>query len=225
MDMNRYSLGDRFDCEVTKKDKSFLERLCERIRNAVRKRLERLKQWFAGCDDTALTLINSKWNFECYNTQGALKWAEYNRPNLMTDAGINYLLDVMFHGTSNVSKWYIALVESNTSPAANMTYATPTYTECTAYTGGTRPEFNEAEASSKSITNAANKAAYTMSGDKTLYGAALVGGGTGEGSAEIPGNTADEAGILMCYSKFSTSKPVESGDVFKCWCTITGASS
>ena len=225
MNINRSSWGDRFECEVTKKDKSFLERLRERIRDAARKRLERLKRWWAGCDRALTFLINSKWNFECYDAQGVLKWAEYDRPNLMTDEGINFLLDVMFHGTSNVSKWYLALVESDTTAASGMTYATPTYTECTAYSGGARPEFNEAAASSKSITNSANKASYTMSDTKTLYGAALVGGGTGADTAEIPGNTGDATGVLMCYSKFSSSKPVESGDVFKCWCTITGASS
>jgi hypothetical protein len=62
-----------------------------------------------------------------------------------------------------------------------------------------------------------------MNAAKTLYGGALVGGGTGVDTAEIPGNTADAAGKLMCYSKFSTSKPVEDTDVFKCWCTITAA--
>jgi hypothetical protein len=221
--MERFFIGDRFNCEVTKKDKSFLERLWDRIKDAAQKCFDRIKRWWAGCNDAICFIINSKWNFECYDAQGNLKWAEYNRPNIMTDQGINFILDVMFHSTSNVAKWYIALVESNTSPAAGMTYAVPVYTECTAYTGGARPEFNEAAASAKSITNIANKASYTMSDTKTLYGGALVGGGTGADTAEIPGNTADATGILMCYSLFSTSKSVESTDIFKCWCTITGA--
>jgi len=223
--MNRFNLGDQFNGEVTKKAKSFLDRLWERIKDAARRPIDRIRRWWEGCNSTLRLIINSRWNFECYDAQGNLKWAEYDRPNILVDQGINFILDVLFHGTTNVTKWYIALVESDTTPAAGMTYATPTYTECTAYTGGARPEFNEAAASSKSITNSANKASYTMSDTKTLYGAALVGGGTGVDTAEIPGNTGDAAGILMCYSKFSSSKAVESTDVFKCWCTITGASS
>jgi len=220
--MDKFNMSDCFESEVIKQ-KSFLDRLWERIKDAAKRIRDAVQRWWSPYKCAMEFLIYSRWNFECYDAQGNLKWAEYDRPNIMTHEGLDFILNVMFHGTSNVTKWYLALVESDTTAAATMTYATPVYTECTAYTGSARPEFNEAAASSQAITNSANKASYTMNATKTLYGAALVGGGTGADTAEIPGNTGDAAGKLMCYSKFSFSKPVESTDVFKCWCTITAA--
>lgn len=221
--MERFGMIDSMECEVIKETKSFLGRLFDRIRDAARRTRQIIQGWFDAVDFAFRLIIYSRWNFECYDAQGHLKWAEYDRPNIMTHEGLNFILDVMFHGTTNVTKWYIAIVESDTTAAATMTYATPVFTECTAYTGGARPEFVEAAASSEAITNSANKASYTMNAAKTIYGGALVGGGTGADTAEIPGNTGDAAGKLMCYSKFSSSKPVEDTDVFKCWCTITAA--
>lgn len=223
--MYKFGMTDQFECEVIKGAKSFLDRLWGRIKDAVRDQWNAVKRWWSANQCAMAFLISSRWNFECYDAQGNLKWAEYDRPNIMTNQGLNYILNVMFHGTANVTKWYLGLVETDTVAAATMTYAVPVFTECTAYSGGARPEFNEAAASSQAITNSANKAAYTMTGAKTLYGAALFGGGAGADTAEIPGNTGDAAGILMCYSKFSLSKEVENADVFKCWLTITGASS
>lgn len=221
--MEKLGIRDAFDCEVVKGAESFLEKLWERIREAAKQKWNAIKKRWQPAQYAINFLIYSRWNFECYDAQGNLKWAQYDRPNIMTHEGLDFILNVMFHGTSNVTKWYIAIVETDTAAAATMTYATPVYTECTAYTGGARPEFNEAAASSQAITNGSNKASFTMNAGKTLYGAALVGGGAGADTAEIPGNTADAAGKLICYSKFSTSKPVENGDVFKCWATITAA--
>jgi len=221
--MDTFAMQDQMECEVIKGAKSFLDRLWERIKDAAKRARDAVKRWWSPYQCAMRFLIFSKWNFECYDSQGNLKWGEYERPNIMTHEGLDLILNVMFHGTSNVTKWYLALVESDTTAAATMTYATPVYTECTAYTGGARPEFNEAAASSQAITNSANKASFTMNATKTLYGASLVGGGAGADTAEIPGNTGDAAGKLMCYSKFSSSKAVESGDVFKAWCTITAA--
>jgi hypothetical protein len=221
--MDKFGMKERFECEVIKGTKSFLDRLWGRIKDAATARWNAVKRWWSANQCAMAFLIHSRWNFECYDSQGNLKWAEYDRPNIMTHEGLDFILDVMFHGTANVTKWYMAIIESDTAAAATMTYAIPVYTECTAYTAAARPEFIEAAASGQAITNSANKASYTMNAAKTLYGGALVGGGTGVDTAEIPGNTADAAGKLMCYSKFSTSKPVEDTDVFKCWCTITAA--
>jgi len=139
--------------------------------------------------------------------------------NICTDEGLNALLDIMFHGATQITTWYVALFESDTTPAAGTTYATPVYTESAAYTEGARQAFTEAAASSKSITNSASKATFTMNATKTIYGAALVGGGT-----DATDNT-DTAGggTLYCASKFSSAKSVESGDVLKVTVTITAA--
>lgn len=161
----------------------------------------------------------SIWNVDCYGQDGVLKWSEENR-NLVTNEGLDAILDIMFHGSTQITTWYIALFEDNHTPAAADTYATPGYTESTAYDEATRPAFVEAAASSQSITNSASKASFTMNATKTIYGAALVGGGTG---GNTKGDTAG-GGTLYCVSQFTSgSKAVESADVLKVTVTITAA--
>jgi hypothetical protein len=164
-------------------------------------------------------LVGTKWDFECYDKFGNLKWEDRNRPNIITHEGLDFLLNVMFHGTAAVATWYCFPVETDTAAAATMTYAVPGFTESQAYDEANRIAFNEAAASGQSITNSANKAAFTVSSTKTFYGGALVGGGT---DGNTKGDTAG-GGTLMAYSKFSSSKAVEDGDTFKITITITVA--
>jgi len=128
---------------------------------------------------------------------------------------------IMFHGATQISTWYILVYESNTTPSDTTTYATPIFTECTAYDEATRVEYNEAAASSKSITNSANKARFTFNASKTIYGGALVGGGTGPSTKS---NTAG-GGTMFCASLLDASKSVTSSDYIDITVTITGADS
>jgi len=139
--------------------------------------------------------------------------------NICTDEGLNALLDIMFHGDTQITPWYVAIYEDDNDPVAGTTYAVPVYTECTAYTEAARQEYVEAAASSKVTTNSSNKATFTMNATKTIHGAALVGGGT------APTDNTDVAGggTMYCGSGFTTPKSVESGDVLKVTITITGA--
>ena len=163
-------------------------------------------------------LIGTTWDFECYDKDGNLKWEERNRPNIVTNEGLNHLLNVVFHGTTAFSPWYIGAVESNTTAAATMTYATPVFTEWDGYTEAVRQEFVESAASSQSITNSASKATFTSSEAMTLYGGALF-------SYATMSDTAHAGAVLFCYSLFSSSKPVENLDVFKITLTITASHS
>lgn len=139
--------------------------------------------------------------------------------NICTDEGINRLLDVMFHASTQITTWYVLIFESNTTPAAGTTYATPVFTESTAYDEATRPEYVEAAASAKSLTNSANKASFTINATKTIYGGALVGGGT---DASTKANT-DGGGTMFCASLFGASKSVIDDDIIRITITINGA--
>jgi hypothetical protein len=62
--------------------------------------------------------------------------------NLCTDEGLNRILDVMFHGTTQIGTWYVGVFETNTTILAAHTYAVPGFTECTtSYDEATRPEY------------------------------------------------------------------------------------
>ncbi len=165
--------------------------------------------------------LGSIWKLECRDKKtGAIKWEE-EKHNVVTDEGIDALLNIMFHGSTQITTWYILLYESNTTPTGSTTYATPVFTECTAYDEANRPAFNEGVASAKSISNSSNKARFTFNASKTIYGGALVGGGTG---ASTKGNTAG-GGTMFCASLLDSSKVVTDDDYIDITVTISGADS
>ncbi len=159
--------------------------------------------------------VGSLWTVEHYRS-GRLISMERDIPNIVTNEGLDADLDIMFHADTQITAWFVLLFETNTTPAAGHTYAVPVFTECTAYDEATRPAWVEAAASGESITNSANKANFTMNDTKTIYGAALVGGGTDADTID------DQAGggTLYCSIQFGTSKPVESADVLKITVTL-----
>ena len=137
------------------------------------------------------------------------KISEIKSENLVTNEGLDAMLDIMLHGSTQITTWYCVLFEDDYNVVAGDTYATPGYTECIAYDEGTRPEYEEATASSQSITNAANKAFFTINSNKTIYGAAINGGGT---DGNTKGDTAG-GGTLFCAAQFVASQAVVSGNV------------
>jgi hypothetical protein len=163
-------------------------------------------------------LFGGRFHITCRDKYGNIKWTEIAR-NLVVNEGLNALLNIMFHASTQITTWYVAIFESDTTPLATHTYASPGYTECTAYDEGTRPEYVEAAASGQSITNSANKAVFTFNATKTIYGAALVGGGS---APSTKGNTAG-GGTLFCSCKFSSSKPVEDDDTLSVTYTLSAS--
>lgn len=122
-------------------------------------------------------------------------------PNIVVNEGLNSILDVYFHGATQITTWYIAPFEGNYTPVATDTAAniSANSTECTAYNEATRVEWVEAAPSGQSITNAASKATMTFNATKTIYGAFLV---------SAPAKSAT-TGKLFAASKFSAARPVE----------------
>jgi len=137
--------------------------------------------------------------------------------NIVTLEGKNRLNDVMFHGTTQITTWYVAIFSSNTTCVNTMTYAVPVYTESILYDEATRPAYVEAASSSQVTTNTANRAVFTMNDIVTIYGCALVGGGTG---ATTKADTAG-GGCLYSASKFSEAKSVVATNVLSVGITIT----
>lgn len=132
--------------------------------------------------------------------------------NLCTDQGLTNDLGVGFSGDTQITAWYLLTFENDHTPAASDTYAVPGFTECTAIDEATRPAWSESGAAAKAISNSASKASFTYNATKTIYGGALVGGGT---DANTKGDTAG-GGILFNESQFSSgSKSVVNTDILK----------
>jgi len=142
---------------------------------------------------------------------------EFVDENLVVNEGLNALLDIMFHGSTQVSTWYLGLFEGNYTPIASVTAASivAAATETTAYDEASRPAFDEAAASSQSITNTASRATFTFNATKTIYGAFLTSNATKSGTT----------GTLFSAARFAASKAVVSGDQLLLAYTFTASSS
>lgn len=172
--------------------------------------------------------IWSIWEFEQWrkitDPLGHIRWmkiAEWTDGNIVTDEGINYLLDEFFDEATQITDWRLAIFEDDYTPLSTDTYAVPGFTECQTLQETSRPQWQPAAASGKSITNSSNKASFTFSIGKTIYGGAMIGGGTEITTiADVSGG-----GILFCASKFTNgSQGVVANDVIKVTCSISGAS-
>lgn len=142
---------------------------------------------------------------------------EFESPNLVVNEGLNALLDIMFHGVSQITTWYCGVFEGNYTPVSTVTAATITSasTECTTYASSTRPVYDEAAASGQSITNSASRASFVFNATKTIYGAFLI-------SASAKSAT---SGTLFAASQFGAAKSVTSGDELLLTYTLSAASS
>jgi len=166
----------------------------------------------------AKALTSVHWEWEHYRDGKLID--EWDYKNVCVDEGLNSILNVQFHGATQITTWYVGIFNTDTTPAAGTTYAVPVWTESIAYDNiAVRATYVEAEAASKSITNSANKAAFTMSGTEDIYGAFLCGGGS---AATTRQDTAG-GGTIYCAGKFGASKSVVDNDVLSVTITITVA--
>lgn len=132
--------------------------------------------------------------------------------NIVTDEGLNNMLDVVFHGTAATATWYLSLYANNYTPLAGLTAASypATAGEITSgtegYTEATRVAFVEGAASGKSISNTASKADFTIA-----TASSLTVNGAGLHSVSTKGAT---TGVLVSATKFSATRTLYNTDVF-----------
>lgn len=169
--------------------------------------------------------LASRGNFGGYFTvehwRDGEKIAEFQSDNIVVNEGLEHMLDeVLSDDTVNhVADWYIGIFEANYTPLATDTGANiaTNSTESTAYDEATRQAWTEAGVTSKSITNNASKATFTINASKTIYGAFLA-----EASAKS-GNT----GVLMAASNFGVGneRAVVDNDELLITYTLTASST
>ena len=127
--------------------------------------------------------------------------------NLIPVEGIAHMLGVTFKSAVQVPTWYIALYEGDYNPLATTTAATfaAQATECTAYSAGTRPAFVSGAVVAGALDNAATRAEYTFTANKTVHGGALL-------SSNVKGGG---GGLCMSLVRFPTPKVCETGSTLR----------
>jgi hypothetical protein len=141
--------------------------------------------------------------------------------NIVTNEGLNHILNVLLNGKTQTATWYCSIFEDNQTPLAAWTYhayADTLVDEWTQFDETNRVAYVEAASSAQSTTNSANKAVFTANtGAKTLYGAALVS------LATISDHTDNANNVLLCAGLFGTAQPVIAANVVNLTYTITAA--
>lgn len=137
--------------------------------------------------------------------------------NIVTNEGLNHMLDVVLHATAANATWYAGIFKGNYTPLATDTGANiaANSTEATEYSEATRVEYVEAASASQSITNSANKATFTINATVTIYGAFLASTNTKSGTS----------GVCFAASKFSSSRDLVLNDELLVTYTVSATST
>lgn len=139
---------------------------------------------------------------------------EYNVPNGITDAGLNHLLETEFHSGSQVTAWYIGLVDNDgfsAFAAGDIMSSHGGWAEITAYDEANRPQWTAGTASTRQITNAST-VNFTISATKTLKGLFVTSNNTKGGTT----------GTLWSTAAFGSTVSVADNDVIKVTYTVSG---
>jgi hypothetical protein len=152
----------------------------------------------------AVVRVRNVYRAEARSRSGELLWVE-EVPNLVTDQGLDYLLDVAFKAGSAIASWYVGLASSSpTFAEADVFGGAPSHggwTEVTGFVGSDRPALTlgaigDATPDGRKVDNVASKAVFTASGSITV-------GGIFVASSEPKSN---ETGKLYGGAAFSTNR-------------------
>lgn len=156
--------------------------------------------------------VGGTFTVRCLAPDGTVRWSDTAK-NGVTNLGLNKILDVMFHGTTPITTWYIGLIDNSgfSALAAADTLASHAgWTELTGYSGN-RKEWTEGAASSQSTTNATS-VDFVASGSGTVYGVFL---------AEVASGT---SGLLWATAALSGgTQALTSGDTLQVTYTVTAS--
>ena len=175
--------------------------------------------------------LQPRGRFVVEHFRNGVKIGQYEFPNGITNQGKNKLLDVMFHGVSAITTWWLGLISNSgySALAAGDTYAqiggSNGWTEFTDYTdagnGGsasTRPEWTEGAASGQAITNA-SPVVFDITGSGTVKGLFLVGGAA---NAQNKSDHEAAGAVLWATALFGSGDvPVNANDQLKVTYTVS----
>lgn len=125
--------------------------------------------------------LKGRWFLEHWRNGELLHKEDFT--NLITNAGLNYLLDVALSAGSAITAWVIGLTDGTPTVAAGDTMSSHAgWTEVTDYSQANRVAWTDAGVSGQSVTNSASPAAFSINATVTVGGAFLTSVNTKGGS-------------------------------------------
>lgn len=153
-----------------------------------------------------LKINGFKWALEIVNADGSVADSE-TKTNIIPSAGLDFLMRSPFGDVSPIPTFYLGLFRGNYIPTPNTTAIDipTTMNEFVEYSESTRPLWVRRLAGVATMDNLASKAEFTITQDRTIYGAFLVSSAT---------KGANNGLVLSCV-RFSSPKQVSAGQMVK----------
>lgn len=137
----------------------------------------------------------------------------YEFPNGITNAGKDSLLNVYFHSATQITTWYVGLVDNSgfsAFAAADTASSHSGWTESQDYGESTRVSWGMDASSGQSITNSTADT-FTMNATKTIKGIFVISNSTKGGTT----------GTLWSTAAFGSTVSVNSADLLKVTYTVS----
>jgi hypothetical protein len=165
--------------------------------------------------NTSIPLPRARFDVVCYGRDGGEKWRDVAH-NLVTDAGINDVLDKYLKGSSYSAGFFVGLTDGTPTAAAGDTMSSHAgWTEITAYSESTREALTLGTVASKTVNNSASKATFSISSDSQTIGGCFVVTDSTKGGT---------SGTLLNIAPFSGGdKSADDGDSLEVTVTYTGS--
>lgn len=159
-------------------------------------------------------VLRGEWRCRIVNPDGTVAedWAV---PNGITTAGLNSLLDVGFRAQTQITAWYIGLINASgysAVSAADTASSHSGWTEYTAYSEVTRQQWSPSAASGGVITNATVVTVTNGGASGSIQGMFLISNSTKGGAT----------GTLYSTAVESTPRSLAAGASFQMYYTVTG---
>jgi hypothetical protein len=145
----------------------------------------------AGGCETSVS-FRGEYFFQCFGPDGQTKW-EVREKNLVVNAGLNHILDVVFAGSAQTNPWYLGLVASSMTVASADTMSVHAgWAEVVPYATATRAVFVDVR-TNRLVSNSASTVSHAINTAATIGGALLVS----------TNNKGGSSGILLCAVAFT----------------------
>ena len=161
--------------------------------------------------------IQGDWKLTARKADGSLKW-EDTISNLVTNEGLNHLLDVTLSAATQITTWYVGLISGTpTVDATDVMNSHSGWTEVVAYDESVRQTWTDGGVSSQSVSNSASVATITCSTNSTTVGGAFLT------SVSTKSGT---TGVLYSAGAFTGgNKSLDDGDTLEVTATYTMAAA
>ena len=138
---------------------------------------------------------------------------EWEEHNIMTNEGLDYVLDVAAVNGTQIATWYVAPFKGNYTPTGAETGASVATdsTEATEYSEAVRQTYVPAAVSGQSTDNTASKASFTINGTVSIYGAFLSGDSAKSGTGSK----------CLCISRFPAKRDLIATDILNVTYTLS----